>query len=495
MNSVDPSLLLQCEREPLANSGLIQPNGVFLFIDKVSGCFSAVSENSALLTGEEPGDLLDQDGKDWLEQNMPSMSYWPTSAGRRMLFPRGVDLGMGDLDVLVSCASTGWLVELEPSREAATDIDKLALPLPPGNLDAQSLGRMRQDLVEAISSATGYDRVMLYQFHPDWSGEVLAEVARSSNGAYLGLRFPASDIPAIARALYAQTPYRHIPNSSAKPVAINTRAGSGALIDLTWSDLRSVSPVHLQYLANMNVLSSFSVSVMMDGKLWGLLACHHPTPQVIPLAARERCKLLAAEFSQAMSAYRTSVQRELYASALKVIAPVGLALQQGQPIVAALEPHLPELAALTQSTGIAIMVDDHLTLWGDLRSAHTPQAVHTWCVKTQSEPVYFIDNLPFQMGPDGLDGQTCGVLGIALRSKAPNNALVHLYLLRKEEAGEIAWAGNPDKPVEQTAQGQSLSPRSSFDRWVEVRTGHSRAWSEDARFVGRQLRDMLSAVV
>ena len=89
--------------------------------------------------------------------------------------------------------------------------------------------------------------------------------------------------------------------------------------------------------------------------------------------------------------------------------------------------------------------------------------------------------------------QSCGILGVSVRAKQLNSALVNLYLFRPEEAGEIAWAGNPNKPVEQAAEGQRLSPRSSFDKWVEVRNGHSRAWDEDARFIGQHMRELMAA--
>ena len=142
---------------------------------------------------------------------------------------------------------------------------------------------------------------MLYEFKADWSGEVLAERVTRSKGTYLGLRFPASDIPAVARALYAQTPYRHIPDVAGEPIAVLGAGGPGTSLDLTWSDLRSVSPVHREYLHNMQVAASFSVSVIVDGKLWGLVACHNPEPLRVPLATRMRCQELVAQFVAVLS--------------------------------------------------------------------------------------------------------------------------------------------------------------------------------------------------
>ncbi len=494
MPATDLNALQQCEKEPLANSGMIQPNGVLLYIEKTGSKIRYVSENSASLLGEGPEELLGLDGKDWLEQNLTDLASWPSGAGRRMHFPAAVDMGHGALDVLISGASGGWLVEFELSRSTDFDLQTITISPPAGTLDAAGLQALRQNLVDAVAKTTGYDRVMLYQFQPDWSGEVLAEAVDAGRGSYLGLRFPASDIPAIARNLYAQTPYRHIPDSSAAPVAIKTASGSGTVLDLTWSDLRSVSPVHMQYLANMGVLSSFSTSIMMDGKLWGLVACHDNSAKVIPLEAREHCKNLAAEFVKQMSDYRNSVQRDLYAAAVEAVTPIRNMLAGSQSDIAgAISAQLPRMATLTGASAAALFVGDVTRTAGNVPGADELRAIHDWCLKNQADPVFSMDDLSARMGRAASLPLSSGVLGVSLRARQMNNALVNIYLFRPEEAGEIAWAGNPNKPVEQAVGSQSLSPRSSFDKWVEVRNGHSRAWEEDARFIGQQLRDLIAA--
>lgn len=234
---------------------------------------------------------------------------------------------------------------------------------------------------------------------------------------------------------------------------------------------------------------------MMDGKLWGLVACHNNTAKAIPLAAREHCKILAADFVSALSDYRNSVQRDLYAQTAKALEPISARLSDGVELVSAIEPQLETMAALTGASSAALFVGDRVQTWGPASETDVLHSVHNWCLKHQADPVFCLDDLPAKM--EQADGMTrsCGVLGIGLRAKQLNNALVNLYLFRPEEAGEVAWAGNPNKPVEQVAQGQKLSPRSSFEKWVEVRNGHSRTWDEDARFVGQQIRDLLAATV
>ena len=530
MTDFDPSQVLECERERLANSGLIQPHGALLFIDKASGTFRYVSANAEAWLGEPPEALLGRDGRDWLERNLPELVDLPTIVGKPLPLSGALDLGGGLLDVLISPNGAGWLLEFEPGHPGAEEPEPGAKELGgdnPGShqpgaagqgandlsaektgaddpsayprltmeppADATQLQRLEQRLVAAVSDLTGYDRVMLYQFHPDWSGEVLAEAVRSATGTYLGLRFPASDSPASARGLYAQTPDRHIPDGAADPVPLVSRQGDGTLLDLTWSELRSVSPVHAQYLRNMRVRSSFSVSLMLEGKLWGLVACHHPEPRTIPLPVRLRCQQLASEFMTALHGFRKTAQRGIYAALTGCLGPIKASVSQGASLPEAISRAFPTLAQLLGAPSGALFIDQHLTQFGAPQDPGALETLHHWWLRHQGETVAAVDQLPEDLSQalGTREDRPHGVLAIGLRARTLGNALVSLYLLRPEEAREIAWAGNPEKPLEATPDGQRLSPRNSFDKWVEVRHGYSRAWDEDSLFAARQLREQL----
>ena len=493
MTDVDPSQVLECERERLANSGLIQSYGVLLFMDKQSGAFRYVSANAASLLGEDPQTLLGQDGRDWLDRYLPELVDLPTSAGKRIHLLGALDLGCGELDVLISPTSAGWHLEFEPTipDESDPSAHRLLALRPP--IDTEKLRQLQQSLVEVVSAVTGYDRVMLYQFHPDWSGEVLAETVRLSTGTYLGLRFPASDIPAIARGLYAQTPYRHIPDAAAAPIALVSRNGDATALEQTWSDLRSVSAVHAQYLHNMNVRSSFSVSISVEGKLWGLIACHHPEPKLISLQRRQRCKELAAEFVESLQTVRKTARRAIYEALTACLAPIKANVALGMALPEAVAREFPTLAQVFGAPSGALFIDNAPSLFGEPQDPGTVQALHQWCLRNQGEAVFALDHLPEALVPALQPGgdQVHGVLSVSLRAKRLGNVPVNIYLLRPEEAGEIAWAGNPEKPLELTPDGQRLSPRHSFEKWVQVRHGYSRAWDEESLFAATQLREQL----
>lgn len=492
--STMPYTIADCEKEPLANSGLIQANGALLFLAKSDLTFRYVSENCGEFLGEAPDELLGADGGEWLELNIPDLVELPKGAGKRVHLMRGVDLGLGELDILISPTSSGWLLEFEFSRDAEQDPASFKLIDWQEPIDQVGLDTIQNSLVEQISAVTGYDRVMLYQFAPDWSGVVLAEKVTRSPGTYLSLRFPATDIPEIARKLYAQTPYRHIPDTVAEQVPILARQGEGTDLDLTWSDLRSVSPLHIEYLTNMNVGSSFSTSIMVEGKLWGLVACHNPESRLIPLEARQRCKELVEEYVEALLNYRHSVERSLLDSLTASLEPLRSGLQQGAALLDTLNDHCLALNSLLGASGCAVVVNDEpYSIGQETLSPEQLAALHQWCSKSMSDTVYATDNLSAAWVDAPGDLPVCGVLTVAVRARQLASGNIYLYFFRPEEVSEVAWAGNPEKPVEASGEKVKISPRKSFERWVQVRKGFSKNWLEDQLFIAGQMQQQLSS--
>ncbi|MBK1646394.1 hypothetical protein CKO25_17430 [Thiocapsa imhoffii] len=486
--------IADCEHEQLAHSGHSQGFGVLLFLAKQDMTFRYVSANSAELLGEDPAELLGADGRDWLEMFLPDLGVLPKGAGKRAHWPRALDLGFGELDVLISPTSDGWLLEFETALDLETNPEDFQLASWSAPLNSSELEQVQQSLVEAISGMTGYDRVMLYQFTPDWSGEVLAERVRRSAGTYLSLRFPATDIPAIARKLYAQTPYRHIPDVTATPVPILAQQGEGTALDLTWSDLRSVSPMHVEYLSNMNVGSSFSTSVMVEGRLWGLVACHNPEPRRIPLQARQRCKALVDAYVEALLSHRRSIERSLLETLSTQLEPVRAQLAQGVAIADSLASQFQVLSRLLGVSGGAVAIGDELAPLGpDALPAEMLRDLHQWCRREMSDTLYCTDHLAGAWDKVPEPFPFCGLLSLSMRAKRLASGHLYLYVFRPEEVSEVAWAGNPEKPMEASGEGVRISPRKSFERWVQVRRGFSRGWSDQDLFVARQLRDQLSA--
>lgn len=495
--TISQNLLNDCEKEPLAFSGLIQPHGGLLFLSKATGTFTFGSENLESFIGESCDDLLGEDGEAWIEEMLPDLDGLPSGAGNRAYLPNALDLGEGEINVLISPTSEGWMIEFEFAQEGEENVS--APVIPPINTDNPlDISHIHQAVVDGLAEITNYDRVMLYQFLPDWSGEVLAESVLRSSGTYLSLRFPASDIPAIARGLYAQAPYRYIPLATNDTVNIVGRGQEGQTLDLTWSDLRSVSPVHIQYLTNMNVHASFSISIMVGGKLWGLIASHNDAPGPISLRARLACTVLISEFVARVEAQRV-IQKKMIAEQLG--SKIGAVLQSAsssEELAQAIIELASNLKEQIDFNDCVIGIDDYSTSLNGATDQTLAKRLISLNDDTSFESITASDSLPeeFESKPQAVAAGIAGYASFRVRATKANNALVTVVLTRAEESGEVAWAGNPQKPVEVSESGGiKLSPRESFEKWVQVRQGMSRTWNEDDLFVLGLLREQLSAAL
>lgn len=278
-----------CAREPIHLSGAIQPHGVLLAFAPRSGEIVAASENAGELFATDAQALLGQAIDEWFDSHALELVRASAAASQPGDFPRLAGLvnagAWGELHYLsVHVRAQLIHVELEPAaRDSAEPLDAHAM-IARLETGAQA-APFFQAVAEQVRELTGYDRVMVYAFRRDHSGEVVAQALGGELSSYLGLRFPASDIPPQARALYLANRVRVIPDAGYAPVPVRT-AAQAAPLDMSFDLLRSVSPIHLEYLRNMGVRASMSISLIVDGRLWGLIACHHPQPR--PVGPRER---------------------------------------------------------------------------------------------------------------------------------------------------------------------------------------------------------------
>nr|WP_175429269.1 GAF domain-containing protein [Lysobacter enzymogenes] len=278
-----------CAREPIHLSGAIQPHGVLLAFAPRSGEIVAASDNAGELFATDAQALLGQAIDELFDSHALELVRANAAASQPGDFPRLAGLvnagAWGELHYLsVHVRAQLIHVELEPAaRDSGEPLDAHAM------IARLETGAQAAPFFQAVATQvrelTGYDRVMVYAFRRDHSGEVVAQALGGELSSYLGLRFPASDIPPQARALYLANRVRVIPDAGYAPVPVHT-AAQAAPLDMSFDLLRSVSPIHLEYLRNMGVRASMSISLIVDGRLWGLIACHHPQPR--PVGPRER---------------------------------------------------------------------------------------------------------------------------------------------------------------------------------------------------------------
>jgi len=484
--------LSQCEREPIHLLGGIQPHGVLLAFRAPGRILEAVSANTEPLLGQAPGQLLGQP----LESVLPPevLVQLPLDT------PRGnvrVELRGRDLAALWHPSDGLTVLELEPAdadahaeEHALEGVRRLIAPLP----EAEGTQALLQSVASAVRALTGFDRVMVYRFDADWHGEVLAESRGDGVDSFLGLHFPASDIPAQARALYTRNPLRLIADARARPVAVLPEAlpGLGRPLDLSGATLRSVSPVHLEYLGNMGVQASFSLSLLKDGKLWGLIACHHGTPLHIPYERRRACEVLTRLLALRLSAEERTAEATERARRAALQQRLTVALGQGATLAEALPGHGSLLLGLTGAGGAALLLDEHPLCVGDTPSLSELEVLAAWLASQPSETVFVTERL----------GAVCpalahradvaaGLLAVRLEPSAPRFVL----WFRPEVARTITWAGNPEKPVEPRPGEARLHPRASFRAWEETVRGASRPWTRADAEAAESFRGTLVGVV
>lgn len=487
------TLTAGCEAEKLHLSGAIQNHGALLILDLNGLRISHISSNFAAFTGIAADLLLDSSLEEtlpWLAEVLASwLKTGKTDAHR--LVPRIFATTEGGLDCWLIHASGQIIVELLPSRQAPPLPEhRLQLPLfaPPRN--NEQLAAYSQALIAGIQEASGLARVMLYRFHEDFSGEVIAERAAPGLGSYLGLRFPASDIPAIARRLYLINPWRSIPDIHAP---LSPIIGQG-IPDLTHSLLRSVSPVHLKYLENMGVAASFSLPIKIGGQLWGLITCHHPTPLILDPESCQLCAKLAKSYTIGLSIFLAQQRMQLIDSLSRRIENILQDLKYQDNPLESLIGQAERLLDLMNADGLAIICDEAYVACGQAPEAEALTRLDQWFLQQDEAAILVDDPGAQQPALTVLLAPLAGVAAIKvekihLRRLAGQN--LRLYWFRLEEPREVSWAGNPDKPSAENTEVPSLAPRRSFERWVEVKSNTCRPWNNQDRLHCAHLRNAL----
>lgn len=462
--------LTSCDREPIHIPGAIQPHGAMLIVDALTGAVAYGAGDVGRRLGRQ--DWLGSDVRALLGlETLPAPRPGLKSHLRRVRPPGSTDAYDAGFHL-----RDGWLiVELEP---AASD-DSSAELLPHLETAAASfekaldLKRLCEVAATEFRRLTGYDRVMVYRLLDDESGVVLGEDVAPGQHSFLNHHFPATDIPKQARALYVRNLVRVIPDVSYTPAPLEPAWPGPDPLDMSDCDLRSISPVHIQYLKNMGVAASASVSIVQDGKLWGLVACHSATPRFIAADRRIACRALAAGLARQIKAreetdaYRQRVRLRTYEDRI-----IELLLREGL-LDEAVSHHLDDLLAMLDGDGVAVLRGNEVVRSGRTPSEAEIRKLAAWLGKTPAQPVFSTHVLAedYALAPDeqALAG---GLLAITLSAADP--WLVMWF--RAEAVQVVEWAGNPHKTGSERPDGL-LNPRSSFAAWSETVRGRSRRWT------------------
>lgn len=495
--SVD-DLIANCAKEPIHIPGGIQPHG-FLFSVDDDGLIVQASENSVELSGTAADAIVGAP----LEQVLGQAGAAMVRTALAGLGEEGVPLYVGSIEhprspvdaplaIVVHRYDGVALVELERAR-GTDDVFFSMYPLVRtfvGNLQkAQNVVELANLAAQEVQRITGYGRTLVYSFDDEGNGVVLAEALQPGYHSYYGQHFPASDIPEQARVLYVRNRIRVIADAGYTPAPLvpPVHPRTGRPTDLTYASLRSVSPLHTQYMKNMGTWSSMSMSIVVRGKLWGLISCHHATARMPSFEVRIACEHIAQVLSLQVEAKedREEAQKRLELRAR--LSALLASMANSVNFVDALAQDPSALLDLMAASGAAIVFDGHTVTVGTTPSAETVNELVTW-LDTKSEDIFSTDNLASAWGKP-VDSQNAGVLVLSF-SKLFRN---YIIWFRAEVVRTIEWAGDPRAKL--ASMSSSLSPRESFDAWVETVRGRSPAWGPAEREIAIEFRTALLGVV
>ncbi len=483
---VDPLL---CEREPIHIPGSIQPNAVMLAADAGTLEILAHSTNVRDVLSHAPeriaglslSDVLPSAFVETIRQRLASATLDDGRSIRRTL--KLADDAGASYYAIVHAHSGRVIVELElePAHpddfRVATQTDS---ELAVSRLRAaETLSGAARIAALEIRALTGFECVLVYRFDADWNGEAIAEdKVPDWSRALLGLRFPASDIPAQARALYTKAKSRFVIDRDSVPVPLVAAptAGNGP-IDLTFAQHRTLSPIHLEYQRNLGVNGSMSISIMVEGRLWGLMIGHHRHPHYVAPETRAAATVLTDAFAmrvQEIEARRLWTERKAH---LDTEGRLVRGLTRSDDFVAALTGGATTLLDLFGSTGAAIVSGTRATLIGATPPEETVRAIGDWLKETLApgETTYADANFPVQYPAAVPHREIASGLLAAFVDESRANLLLWF---RPEVSSTVTWSGDPRKPVLAGSGPVAVLPRRSFERWVEERTGFASPWAD-----------------
>ena len=487
--------LSACAREPIHTPGAIQPYGLALVLDgeTLTVIERAVSRPALL---QALGDPLDQP----VEQALGGLLANSVPVLRALAPGTAAFLGSWSLasfgrhhaiahrcggHVIVEleepvAAEPGSLEELYPAiRVFMAEIEQAS--------DTAALCAIASRHVRAL---TGFDRTLVYQFDAEWNGRVVAEDRNEVLPSYLDLRFPEADIPAQARALYERNRVRLIAANDyqAVPLLRSASRADAPPTDLSLSVLRSVSPVHLQYMRNMGTGASMSVSLMREGRLWGLISCHSAQPRRVPYHVRTACEFIGQILSLQLALKERALSVEERVARRAIQMQLLGRMAGDTDFLGALGRDPARLMALTDATGVAIVHRGDGLFLGDCPTRHEVLALVEWLSQRGGEDIFCTDSLPaLWEGGSALAARASGVLAVSVSQLHDS----YVIWFRGEVVRTVRWGGMPAKQVDNGV----LSPRASFEAWKETVVEQSLPWSDVDREAALELRVAIVDVV
>jgi chemotaxis family two-component system sensor kinase Cph1 len=485
-----------CGKVPLNQTNMIQPHGVLLIVSSDQFQIIQVSENAS--------EVLGLNYKEVISRSLPDLI--PSSQGEKFKerfqqkftgkLPFSFSFTSGDHLASIQSMDSFLIVEIEKEKRSPASNDSfldmyqemkyaMAAVEAAGTTEAACAVA-----IEELKRISGFDKIMVYRFDEEWNGDVIAEVKQDGMESYFGLKFPASDIPRQARELYRKMPYRLIPNVDYEPVKLYPVINpvTNAFTDLSNSELRSVAGVHLEYLRNMGVVASMSTRILMDGALWGLIACHHRQPKYLSFELCSAFELLSNVISAKISSVQKqdvfslkSKKQDLYTEILED-------MYRRRDLSASFLNMQNEWLQLLGSKGVSLINEHRVNSVGEVPDESDIAELVLWLQARNFNRVYHNPSLSSSFeGSEKYAKIASGILALPIQPERGS----YILAFRPEVLQQVNWGGNPNEAVQFEPGGKQYHPRNSFSQWQQVVKGTSIPWKTEEIEIAESFRNLV----
>lgn len=481
-----------CDKEPIHIPSAIQPHGYMLVLDIENFAILNVSENFSEITGEPASKLLGKSFDNLFGFAVANNLKRRVCKEGRLLMLVSVDPNQflkHKFNCFVQTIEDRLILEFEENidiTEPSSEQTKILTDAVANFGQVKTIEELIKLIPEEIRNLTGFGRVMLYKFDQNWNGEVISESLADGMATYIHHHFPATDIPAQARELYLKNTIRVIADSHYKPVPLLGDANPP--LDMTYCSLRSVSQIHTEYLRNMNVRASMSISIVCNGKLWGLIACHHRLPKTVRYWLRSYCEVLGKLISLRISNYEEGEERSLKKQLQEILIDVRKVTSRN-----ALSEHLLKggagILSLFDAEGLAIINQGEIAGLGKRPDDADILAYDKWLNNPEQKELTIEEHLNSLYPSASMISDGSGVISMRFPR---HNYSVHIF--RPEFVRALTWAGNPDR-THFVDSMSGLHPRTSFETFKQTLKEHGAPWKIHQVFLAQILFDSMRLIL
>ena len=494
--------LTNCDREPIHIPNLIQPHGVLLAVSATEYKILQVSLNTEPMLGIEPQQLLERPLSELIGEDRVDEIRSCLSEDFNEINPLTINLHRQSesltFDAIIRRNGEIITVELEPIQSSQATFFNFyrSIKSPIDRIhNTNTLDNLCNTLVDEVRRVTGFDRVMVYRFDSQGAGQVVAEAVQEGLEPFLGLRYPDTDIPKQAKHLYTLNYIRLIPDATYEPVGLipSLNPLTQQPLDMSMSVLRSVSPLHIEYLGNMGVAASMSISLIKNKQLWGLIACHHHTPKTVPYQIRTICEFIGQIVSFELATKENNEDLD-YRMKLKSIQSRFIqTISQAEELTTGLTENPQDLLDLVGASGVALCFESEITLIGNTPDRTAITKLLSWLETQFDEEVIYETTSLSRVYPTARVYKEIASGLLALLISRVQKTLIIWF--RPEVIQTVDWGGNPYKPTTIEEGVVTLSPRKSFDRWQETVKEQSLPWNACEVEAALELRSSIIGIV